>query len=164
MIKFSLKNKAFYDSELNYTDLPDDLVEITANQYKELLSALNNGCIVFDNLAYSSPRPSQFHEWIGSEWVDNRTEQEKQEYKRSIYPTLTRYQFMRGLLALGYKSSYIEVQILQIEDEFTRELTMLGFKDATKFVRTDSSISVVRDILGKTDLEVDEFWEQCLLF
>ena len=92
------------------------------------------------------------------------TEQEQLELKRSQYPKLTRYQFMRGMLEYGYKSSDIEAQIMLIEDEYARELTMIGFKDATNFVRTDPSIDVMRDMLGKTDLEIDEFWEQCLLF
>jgi len=92
------------------------------------------------------------------------SEEEKLAYKRSQYPKLTRYQFMRGLLENGYKSSDIEAKIMLIEDEYTRELTMIGFKDATNFVRTDPSIDVMRDILGKTDLDIDEFWERCSLF
>lgn len=95
---------------------------------------------------------------------DFMTDEEKIEYKRSQYPKLTRYQFMRGMLEYGYKSSDIETQIMLIEDEYTRELTMIGFKDATNFVRTDPSIDVMRDILGKTDLEIDEFWELCVTF
>ena len=92
------------------------------------------------------------------------TEQEQLELKRSQYPKLTRYQFMRGMLEYGYKSSDIEAQIMLIEDEYTRELTMICFKDATNFVRTDPSIDVMRDILSKTDLEIDEFWELCVTF
>ena len=151
MIKFSIKNQAFYDLELNYQELPDDLIEVTSEQHAELLSALNSGCIIFDDLTYSEPKPSQFHEWNGSDWIDPRIEEEKLAYKRSQYPKLTRYQFMRGMLEYGYKSSDIEAQILLIEDEFTRELTMIGFKDATNFVRTDPNIDVMRDLLGKTD-------------
>ena len=109
-------------------------------------------------------KPSEFHEWSGTEWLDPRTEEEKLAYKRSQYPKLTRYQFMRGLLEMGFKSLDIEAQILLIEDEFTRELTMIGFKDATNFVRTDISIDVMRDLLGKTDEEIDEFWELCVTF
>ena len=109
-------------------------------------------------------KPSEFHEWSGTEWLDPRTEEEKLAYKRSQYPKLTRYQFMRGMLEYGYKASDIEAQIMLIEDEFTRELTMIGFKDATNFVRTDPSIDVMRDLLGKTDLEIDEFWELCVTF
>mgnify|MGYP006342181843 FL=1 len=109
-------------------------------------------------------KPSEFHEWSGTEWLDPRTEEEKLAYKRSQYPKLTRYQFMRGMLEYGYEAEDIEAQILLIEDERTRKLTMIGFKDAGNFVRTDPSIDVVRDMLGKTDLDIDEFWELCTKF
>ncbi len=113
---------------------------------------------------HETPKPTKFHtEWNGTEWIDIRTEEEKLAYKRLQYPRLTRYQFMRGMLEYGYKSSDIEAQIMRIEDEFTRELTMIGFKDATNFVRTDPSIDVMRDMLKRTDLEIDEFWENALL-
>ena len=116
-------------------------------------------------IKHETPKPTKFHtEWNGTEWIDIRTEEEKLAYKRSQYPKLTRYQFMRGLLEMGFKSLDIEAQILLIEDEFTRELTMIGFKDATNFVRTDPSIDVMRDLLGKTDLEIDEFWGLCVTF
>ncbi|WP_265735836.1 hypothetical protein [Acinetobacter baumannii] len=36
---------------------------------------------------------------------------------------------------------------------------MLGFEDAVYFDRNDQSIAVMRDMLNKTDLEIDEFWE-----
>ena len=164
MINFSVSQQAFYDSNLDYSNPPQDLVEITDEQHRELLKALNSGCIIFADLTCSESKPSQFHEWINSGWIDPRTEEEKLAYKRSQYPKLTRYQFMRGMLEYGYKSSDIEAKIMLIEDEYTRELTMIGFKDATNFVRTDPSIGVMRDILEKTDLEIDEVWEQCLLF
>lgn len=164
MIKFSLKNKAFYDMDLSYLDLPNDLIEITAEKHTELLNALNSSCIIFDDLTYSDPKPSKFHKWNGSDWIDPRTEEEKLAYKRSQYPKLTRYQFMRGMLEYGYKSSDIEAQIMLIEDEYTRELTMLGFRDAGYFDCNDQSIGVMRDVLGKTDEEIDEFWELCVTF
>ena len=164
MILLSLSQQIFYDSDLNYPELPDDLTEVSTDKHFELLTAINSGCIIFSDLTYSDPRPSQFHEWDGTDWIDPRTEEEKLAYKRSQYPKLTRYQFMRGLLEMGFKSLDIEAQILLIEDEFTRELTMIGFKDATNFVRTDPSIDVMRDLLGKTDEEIDEFWELCVTF
>ena len=163
MILFSLSKQCFYDSSLNYSDLPSDLIEISNEQHSELLSALNSGCIIFDELTYSDPKPSQFHKWNGSDWIDPRSEEEKLAYKRSRYPKLTRYQFMRGMLEYGYKSSDIEAKIMLIEDEYTRELTMIGFKDATNFVRTDPSIDVMRDMLKRTDEEIDEFWESSLI-
>ncbi len=159
MIKFSLEKKAFYDSELHYPELPSDLIKITAEKHTELLNALNSGCIIFSDLTYSSPQPTAHHNWDGENWIDARTEEEKLTYKRSQYPKLTRYQFMRGLLEMGFKSSDIEAQILLIEDEFTRELTMIGFKDAGNFVRTDESILSMQSVLNLTDERVDQMWE-----
>ena len=164
MILFSFTQQAFYDPEIEYLDLPNDLININVQKHQELLNASNSGCKVFSDLTYSKPNPTEFHEWNGSDWIDPRTEEEKLTHKRSQYPKLARYQFMRGLLEIGFKPSDIEAQIMLIEDEYTRELTMLGFKDAGYFDRNDQSIGVMRDILGKTDLEIDEFWELCVTF
>ncbi|MDY6450724.1 hypothetical protein [Acinetobacter faecalis] len=164
MILFSVSEQLFYDSEFNYSVLPSDVIEISESKHLELLDSINSGCIVFSDLTHSDPRPSQFHEWTGTNWIDPRTEVEKLAYKRSQYPKLTRYQFMRGMLENGYKSADIEAQIMLIEDEYARELAMVGFKDAGNFVRTDPSFDVMRDILGKTDLEIDEFFELCMTF
>ena len=162
MIKFSLEKKAFYDSELHYPELPSDLIKITAEKHTELLNALNSGCIIFSDLTYSSPQPTAHHNWDGENWIDARTEEEKLTYKRSQYPKLTRYQFMRGLLEMGFKSSDIEAQIQTIEDEFSRELALLGFKEATNFVRTDESILAMQSVLNLTDERVDQMWEYAL--
>ena len=142
----------------------DDDIEISESKHLELLNSLNIGCIIFSDLTCSEPCPSVFHKWNGTEWIDPRTDEEKLIYKRSQYPKLTRYQFMLGLLKYGYKSSDIKAKIMLIEDEYARELAMIGFKDAGNFVRTGPSIDVMRDILGKTDLEIDEFWELCVTF
>ena len=162
MIEFSLKNQAFYDTDLNYAELPSDLVDVADEKHIELLSALNSGCIIYDDLTYSEPKPSQFHEWVEGGWIDPRTEEEKLAYKRSQYPKLTRYQFKRCLLEKGYKSSDIEARIQTIEDEIIRELTLLGFREATNFVRTDSSVLKMQSVLGLSDEKVDELWEYAL--
>ena len=114
-------------------------------------------------LKHETPKPTEFHTtWNGSEWIDLRTEAEKLAYKRSQYPSLTRYQFLRCLLENGYKSDAIEAQILTIEDGFTRELTLLGLKEATNFVRTDESILAMQSVLNLSDEQVDLMWEHAL--
>ena len=114
-------------------------------------------------LKHETPKLTQFHtEWNGTEWIDIRTEEEKLAYKRSQYPSLTRYQFLRCLLENGYKSEVIETQILTIENEFTRELTLLGFKEATNFVRTDESVIAMQSIFNLNDEKVDAMWEYAL--
>lgn len=116
-----------------------------------------------ETLKLNTPKPSRFHtEWNGAEWIDLRTEQQKAEYNRSQYKPLTRYQFKRCLLENGYKSEMIEAKILMIEDEMIRELTLLGFKEATNFVRTDDSISTMQSVLNLSDEQVDELWEYAL--
>ena len=75
---------------------------------------------------------------------------------------MTRYQFLRCLLENGFKSTNIEAQIQTIEDEFSRELTLLGFKEATNFVRTDESILAMQSVLSLTDERVDQMWEYAL--
>lgn len=150
-IKNDLSEVCYFEDDVNVVDWID------LTQYRLMTNA--------EILKHETPKLTQFHtEWNGTDWVDPRSEEEKLAYKRSQYPKLTRYQFMRGMLEYGYKSSDIEAQIMLIEDEYTRELTMLGFKDAGYFERNDQSITVMRDILEKTDLEIDEFWELCVTF
>lgn len=112
---------------------------------------------------YTLLKPNtEFDSWNGAAWIDLRTDQEKLEHTRSQYPSLTRYQFLRCLLENGFKASDIEAQIQTIEDEFSRELTLLGFKEATNFVRTDESILAMQSVLSLTDERVDQMWEYAL--
>lgn len=41
-IYYSPSTKGFYDSELGYNSLPEDVVEIAADEYLTILNALNN--------------------------------------------------------------------------------------------------------------------------
>lgn len=112
---------------------------------------------------FTESKPASiFDTWDGTDWIDPRTEEEKLAYKRSQYPSLTRYQFLRCLLENGFKASDIEAQILTIKDEFSRELTLLGYKEATNFVRMDESILAMQSVLNLTDERVDAMWEQAL--
>lgn len=112
---------------------------------------------------YTLLKPAtEFDSWNGTVWIDLRTDQEKLEYTRSQYPSLTRYQFLRCLLENGFKASDIEAQIQMIEDEFSRELALLGFKEATNFVRTDESILAMQLVLNLADERVDEMWRYAM--
>ena len=120
-------------------------------------------------IMHETPKPSQFHAvWVWDKeqeeghWEDSRTEEEKLTHKRSQYPKLTRYQFLRCLLENGFKASDIEAQIQTIENEFSRELALLGFKEATSFVRTNESIIAMQSVLNLTDERVDRMWEYAL--
>ena len=144
------------ESDIRYYDLGVDVSQfINLDDYREMSEE--------EVRKHETPKVSAFHTvWDGSSWIDPRTEEEKVLYKRSQYPSLTRYQFLRCLLESGYKSKDIEDQIMTIEDEFVREITLLGFKEATKFVRTDESVLLMQHFLGFTDEQVDQMWEKAL--
>ena len=135
--------------------------EISATTYSDaslIPNNLENSWIVDEK---DLPKaPIQAWDIIDGAVVVNKNKLEL--YKRSQYPKLTRYQFMRGLLENGYKSSDIEAKIMLIEDEYTRELTMIGFKDATNFVRTDESVIAMQSIFNLNDEKVDAMWEYAL--
>ena len=148
-IKNDLSEIRYFEDEVNVSDWID------LSKYRLMTNE--------EIFKHETPKPTEFHTtWNGSEWIDLRTEAEKLAYKRSQYPSLTRYQFLRCLLENGYKSEAIETQILTIEDEFTRELTLLGFKEVTNFVRTDESVIAMQSIFNLNDEKVDAMWEYAL--
>lgn len=155
MIEFSFKNQAFYDETLNYSDLPDDLVEITSEQHSELLSALNAGCIIFADLTYSEPVPSQFHEWNGTDWIDSRTTEEIAEYERSLLPALTKRQFSLYLYDVGKYDQVMDA--LNANPRFKIE-----FETVSVIERLSPTVSAMGQILEWDDLTIDEKWKEAL--
>ena len=151
MINFSPAKQAFYDTTLIYPDLPSDLIEITIEQHEQILSAINSGCIVFPDLSYSPPRPTQFHEWDGKAWLDKRTEEEIKQHQRQSMPTLTPIEFD---IKLNNAGLYDTVQDL-IKDNFELRI---AYNRATFFSRTAPFIDQARIALGLTDEQVDAMW------
>ena len=151
MINFSPAKQAFYDTTLSYPELPSDLIEITIEQHEQILSAINSGCIVFPDLSYSPPRPNQFHEWDGYDWVDNRTADEIATHKRKQMPSLTPIEFD---LKLVQYDLYDAVQSLVLSNPQLK----IAYTRATFFGRTDAFIDQARVALGLTDEQVDEMW------
>ena len=99
-----------------------------------------------------TPKLSEFHnKWVDGEWIDQRTEQERNAYARTIMPTLTPIEFD---LKLAEFELYDAVQNLiasnlQLKIAYTR---------ATFFSRTDPFIDQARIALNLTDEQVDEMW------
>lgn len=155
MIKFSVKQQAFFDTSLLYSGLPNDLIDITDKQHGELLNALNTGCIVFKDLTFSSPKPSQFHTWNGTAWVDNRTAEQKAEYERSLLSPLTKRQFSLYLYDIG---KYEQVMgALNANPRFKIE-----FETVATIERSSSTVSAMGKILEWNDLTIDTKWKEAL--
>lgn len=159
MIKFSEQNQSFYDMDLNYADPPSDLIEITADQHSELLGKINSGCVVFFDLTFSKPSPSQYHTWNGKKWIDNRTAEEKKaDYIKSLQP-LTRRQFRLALVQNGFKLKEIQALIEKTENE----VILIEWEDATTFHRDSESIQTMADLLKLDSESVNDLWSKALL-
>lgn len=164
MIFFSVKAQCFYDSDFDYLELPDDLKEVTSEDHSKLLNAINSGCIVFNDLSFSDPRPDIFHIWSGSGWVDPRTEAEKTQQKRNSLKDLTRYQFKRALVESGFKINEVKAVIMKNPDEMAREIALIALDDTEKLKRLDSAVLTIQEALNKNDTAMDDFWGYALTF
>ena len=100
--------------------------------------------------------PIEFGVWDGSAWVDNRTEEERKEYERSLMPTLSPIEFDIKLVDAGL---YDKVQDL-IQSDIKLKI---AYTRATFFSRTDPFIDQARIALGLTDEQVDMIWESSLV-
>ena len=99
-----------------------------------------------------TPKPSEFHnKWVDGEWIDQRTEQERNAYARTIMPTLTPVEFDIKLVDAGL---YDQVQGLIQSDVKLK----IAYTRATFFSRTDPFIDQARIALNLTDEQVDEMW------
>ncbi|WP_179989790.1 hypothetical protein [Acinetobacter sp. YH1901141] len=155
MIKFSPKNQTFYDLELKYPDLPEDLIEVTSEQHYELLGKINLGCIIFADLTASPPRPDKFHMWNGTAWIDQRTDAEKRAAYLASVPPLTKRQFNLYLYDAGLKD---EVDALLA----TNPRAKVEFDSTDKVIRTSPTVEVMIALLDWTDEQVDQMWQQAL--
>ena len=99
-----------------------------------------------------TPKLSEFHnKWVDGEWIDQRTEQERNAYARTIMPTLTPIEFDIKLVDAGL---YNQVQKLILSGIKLK----IAYTRATFFRRTDPFIDQARIALGLTDEQVDEIW------
>lgn len=161
MINFSEANQAFYDLKLNYEPLPEDLVEVTSVEHIELLGKLNDGHYVFSDLSYTEKKPSIYHTWDGSDWVDNRTEEEKHTTYLSQFISLTRRQFKLALLENGLLDT-VEQMIESIEDPTVKARIQIEYSESERFERTNDSVKYMLGVLDLTSDQVDDMWRYAM--
>lgn len=163
MISFSHSKQSFYDLTFEYTDLPDDLVEINEEQHSELLQKISLGCYVFTDLSFSEPKPSPYHvmNMAKMEWEDNRTpEQKRIDYLWTLRP-LTRRQFKLALLENGLLD-LIEQQIAAIEDPKMRSRIQIEYTESVNFERNSESVLFMATLLELNEEQVDKMWEYAM--
>lgn len=159
MINFSQSKQSFYDLNLEYVELPDDLIEINEEQHLDLLQKISSGHYVFSDLTSSDPKPSPYHEMniIKKKWEDNRTpEQKRIDFLWTLRP-LTRRQFKLALLENGLLD-LIEQRINAIEDPQMRTRIQIEYTESVNFERKSESVLYMATLLGLSEEQVDKMW------
>lgn len=88
-------------------------------------------------------------------------EEKYNQYLKSLKP-LTRRQFRMVFILNGYDLDEIKAKILEIKDIKTRQLTLVEWEDAVTFERNNTSLIMMAELLGLTDDQINEMWEQAL--
>lgn len=161
MIKFSFKTQSFYDADLNYSDLPSDLIDVSEEEHLQLLEKINSNCIILPGLTSSDPKPTQYHTWNGLKWTDDRTAEEKRIAHLATLKNLTRRQFRLTLLDYELLDD-IEQKIIDVDDATIRKRIQIEYDDALEFSRTSETVAYMCQMLGLTDSQVDEMWEHAM--
>ena len=114
---------------------------------------------------HESIKLSKFHDvWNGENWIDPRTDEEKQLHARENMKILTRYQFKCALVESGFKIDEVKAAIMENPDEIAREIALIALDDAEKFKRLDSAVLTIQEALKKDDAAMDDFWSYALTF
>ena len=156
----------FVNTEFQSLDIriTEDLLgdqEITQEKHNQLLIALNNQCVILDDLTVSEPRPSAHHVWDGANWVDKRTEEEKYATYLTQFTPLTRRQFKLALLENGLLST-VEQMIESIEDPTVKARIQIEYIESERFERSNESVQYMLEALDLTTNQVDEMWRYAM--
>lgn len=100
---------------------------------------------------------SQFQTWTGSEWLDQRTEDEKEAERLKQFTPLTRRQFKLTLLENELLET-IESRIELIEDPKQKSRIQIEYLESEKFERTSESVIYMVGMLDLTAEQVDQMW------
>ena len=147
---------------------PVDIIEnrfisIRLNELPQDTTAPQNPNIVDSE---GNPAPSKYHYLENGEWkitAENEAILENERYaayQASLRP-LTRRQFKLALLENGLLDQ-IENSISAIGDDKTRSLVQIEYAESTEFHRTSDSVAYMCQLLGLTNEQVDQMWEQAM--
>lgn len=105
-------------------------------------------------IRHESPRLSQFHTvWNGSKWIDPRTLEEIAAYNRSLLPRLSKRQFALYLYDHGMYDQVMGA--INANPRFKIE-----YDSVSDIERLSPMVSDITTLLGWTDEQVDQMWEQ----
>lgn len=166
---YDKENKCFYDSAINVdVQASDTVIEITAEQHANLLNALNSGCIIFEDLTYSDPKPEDGiynFDYKKKEWALDKDATRKAQVPNSI----SRFQAMSVLEETeidfnGERTTIANATQNYIDslDNSTAENRAIkrAWNYANEFERESETIKAIADLLNLSDEYVDNLYIQ----
>ena len=155
---------AVFDIEMDQWDIKSDHrgKEVYNTETLELSKVDYVGPI---KSGYTELKPNSIHEtWTGSEWIDQRTDEQKVNDEILELLPLTRRQFRLALINNGYNLSEIEQTIGNIEDDLQRQTIQIEWEDAQTFERTSASLNTMAGLLGLENKQINDLWNKALKF
>jgi hypothetical protein len=135
------------NTDIRYYELDVDVSRfINLNEYRLMTES--------EILEHETPKPSIFHtEWNGTEWIDSRTLEEIAAYNRSLLPRLSKRQFALYLYDHGMYDQVMGA--INANPRFKIE-----YDSVFDIERLSPMVSDITTLLGWTDEQVDQMWEQ----
>lgn len=141
-----------------------EIKAFNSNDEAKIFIKLNEYSLLPENetLKLNTPKPSRFHtKWTGTEWIDPRTEQQKAEYNRSLLPKLTKRKFQLYMLDHGLLDD-VEAAIDAIEDSTQKRRMQIEYNSSDDFERLSHAVTYMAGLLGWSEEQVDQMWQQAL--
>ena len=104
---------------------------------------------------------SRFDTWTGTEWKDQRTDEEKETERLMQFLPLTRRQFKLALNSNDQLET-VESKINQIDDPKQKALIQIEYMESEKFERQSESVKYMINMLDLTAEQVDAMWLQAM--
>ena len=95
------------------------------------------------------------HEWNGSEWIDTRTAEEITAYNRSLFQKLSKRQF--ALYMYDHQMYDQVMQAIEANPRFKIE-----YDTVSDIERLSPTVSEMTSLLGWTEDQVDQMWNEAL--
>jgi len=153
-MKYSKKIGCFYPDEIQYKELPEDLVSVSDSDYSRIMSRPFGHTFSIDDgvVTVYPPKPSEFHEWNGSDWVidsDGQKHLDEQIYQESIPKSVTMRQARRAM---------IDAKIYDKVDAAIKEIggkSLVDWEYSNSFERSNPMLSELGKSLGLTEKQID---------
>lgn len=104
---------------------------------------------------FTKLKPEQFDTWNGTEWIDPRTDAQKLTAYLASFPVLSKRKFNLYLFDNGLKD---EVDALLAANPRAK----VEFDSTDEVQRNSPTVEAMIALLGWTDEQVDQMWQQAL--